>query len=87
MLNDEGLRHDHPNWCEVTGPTCPSGFDLSITGHFGIANARLIAASPDLLAVCQRIIAEHESDGEISIGCIEDARAAVKKATQPDEEA
>lgn len=41
---------------------------------------RIEDASPDLLAVCQRIVAEHDSDGEISIGCIEDARAAIAKA-------
>ena len=35
--------NEYPDWCEVTG-----GDGLSIIGHYGIANANLIAAAPDL---------------------------------------
>lgn len=45
---DPDVQRKHPKWCEVTGPD--DGPVLSITGHFGLANARLIAAAPDLLA-------------------------------------
>lgn len=41
----------HPHWCEVRSENnSPNGYPLSITGHFGISNARLIAAAPEMLA-------------------------------------
>lgn len=59
----------HPHWCEVTGPE--GGPYLSITGHFGIANARLIAAAPALLeaartgrSLCLAFIMAAEQRGE-----------------------
>lgn len=36
---------EHPRWCEITG----GDLEMSLTGHVGIANARLAAAAPDLL--------------------------------------
>jgi hypothetical protein len=44
-----------------------------------VANARLIAAAPDLLDALRRLMRE-EADGEFTIGLIEDARAAIAKA-------
>ncbi len=64
MMGDE-----HPNWCEVTGPEGEEY--LSINGHFGIANARLIAAAPDLLDALTNMLACSENDNE---GCIVDAQ-------------
>lgn len=46
----------HPKWCEVTG----GGFELSLTGHVGIANARLAAAAPDLFGELQKIVSSAE---------------------------
>ena len=43
------------------------------------ANARLIAAAPELLEACKRIVHE-DNTGEISIGAIEDCRSAIQKA-------
>ena len=43
------------------------------------ANARLIAAAPDLLAALQAVIAEHE-DG-YGLKCVEQVKAAIAKAT------
>lgn len=43
--------------------------------------ARLFAAAPDLLDVVERLLRE-DADGEYTIGLIEDARAAIAKATE-----
>ena len=45
----------------------------------GVANGLLISAAPDLLDVVKRLLREDEAD-EFTIGLIEDARAALKKA-------
>ncbi|MBI3524656.1 MAG: hypothetical protein HY066_09020 [Betaproteobacteria bacterium] len=44
-----------------------------------VANELLIAAAPDLVEVVQRLLRE-DSDGEYTIGLIEDARDAIAKA-------
>ena len=47
------------------------------------ANARLIAAAPDLLDACESVIdwwEEHENDGQVIPGHIQACMAAVKKA-------
>jgi len=43
------------------------------------ANARLIAAAPELLEACKRIVSE-DQNGEITIGAIKDCMSAIKKA-------
>ena len=48
------------------------------------ANARLIAASPDLLAALQAFVDEVE--GTFPFGSLTAARAAIAKATQPEPE-
>lgn len=47
------------------------------------ANANLIAASPDLLAVCQRLLeaVPYVSEYDVPIGLWDDLQAAVNKAT------
>lgn len=45
-----------------------------------LANARLIAAAPELLEVCQRLVRQWDEDESIYVGCVEDARAAIAKA-------
>lgn len=56
--NVETLRR-HPNWCEVTGPG-----DLSISGHFGIEGARVIAAAPDAIAALKSLLPEIDAEIE-----------------------
>lgn len=85
----------HPHWCEVRSENNgPNGYPLSIKGHFGISNAQLIAAAPDLLAALQELTArfnflsDKETAGagpihwrEIAAnGGINKARAAIAKA-------
>lgn len=46
------------------------------------ANARLIAAAPDLLAACQRIVdCEDKQPGANCEACVKLARAAIARAT------
>ena len=48
------------------------------------ANARLIAAAPDLLAACEALLASHKyGDGVGWQHARDKARAAIAKATQP----
>jgi hypothetical protein len=39
----------YPEWSEITGGSFDDENRLSVSGHIGIANARLIAAAPDML--------------------------------------
>ena len=57
----------------TTGWICDFDTDPSL------ANARLIAAAPDLLEALQAVIAEHE-DG-YGLKCVEQVKAAIAKAT------
>ena len=49
-------------------------------GSEGYANARLIAAAPDLLAAAQRINGRRERDQAIELGDLDRLRAAIEKA-------
>lgn len=59
------------------GPIVDGGIDTE-------ANARLIAAAPELLAACEAVIEEQSIGmyGAISNECIAQLRAAVAKATE-----
>lgn len=65
----------YPHWCEVTAEgLAPDGHTLSISGHMGIGNARLVAAAPDMLAALTAIAENPECYAAL-------ARAAIAKAT------
>ena len=49
-------------------------------GKEGIANRRLIAAAPDMMAALDRILEKFDDDESIQGHCICDARAAIAKA-------
>lgn len=92
--HEPGVDPKHPNWCEVTGPSMDpeSRFStLSISGHFGIANARLISAAPDLYEAADDVdafVSQSELDGAdervipvmMTLGTIRKFRAALLKA-------
>lgn len=68
----------------LTGqPICLVDYALTDKAE-ATANAKLIAAAPELLAACQRALAESEEDGEFGIGwkATDMLRAAVDKATK-----
>ena len=44
-----GPQEGHPEWCEVVSEADQKYNRMSVSGHCGIANARRIAAAPDLL--------------------------------------
>ena len=68
----------HPHWCEVASKNLgPNGFRLSINGHFGIANARLIAAAPDMLAALKNI---ENDDAHMPSTAWDLIQAAISKA-------
>lgn len=84
------MKHTPGPW--KVSPTSHHAHDYRIDGPDGLmdfdadearANARLISAAPDLLAVCQRMLREIEFGGTnaTAIRCmIEDAKAAIAKA-------
>jgi len=80
----DGPCKKHPDWCEVTGGSFEDGSHLSINGHFGMANARLIAAAPDLLEAVRGFLLGCSSEKALAeiVGedVIRDARAALSKA-------
>ena len=49
------------------------------------ANARLIAAAPDLLAVVKELEQSADYWGDVPIGVVDRLRAAITKATKPAE--
>ncbi len=66
--------------CSV-GKTCVDGEYVELSASEQIANAHLIAAAPELLAVLQLIISYHD-DGNRNLHCedLEIARKAIAKA-------
>lgn len=78
-----------PNHVLVT-PGIATGFEAAEVE----ANARLIASAPELLSVCQALVADEpalvaiwdaDDDGKWD-ALVEQARAAIRKATEPSDE-
>jgi len=68
-----GCRH-------VFGPNQPDGAQNLIGTITQDANARLIAAAPDLLEACRGMLRHLEREG-LQFDAMDDARAAIAKAT------
>lgn len=73
------IRARRPDGSEVQ--VCDAGSSVRGSGPTSAANARLIAAAPDLLAACMELVAQgedtmrHHDDGALKA-----ARAAIAKA-------
>ena len=82
---------EHPEWRSVIGPIADDYSRMMVSGHIGEANARLIAAAPELLEALKALdcsdilgIAESCSSGMPNFEFVRDrinaARAAIAKA-------
>lgn len=90
MRNKPGWNPDNPEHCDwaIYGPSYRVGLLEQIRPWCGEqeneANARLIAAAPDLLAACEIIAKvfspEHKGMGADAIAVVKQARAAIAKA-------
>ena len=88
-LHDKDAREEqvrlHPDWRCIEGGTHDGGF-VHISGHFGDANARLIAAAPDLLSIAKQWAAidggawHVERHAAEKAELLADTRAAIAKA-------
>jgi len=78
--------NDHPLYVRAPGGGTVAHCDEAFHIHRGDANARLIAAAPDLLAACKQMVSEFESIA-VTLGAdtsknpvLVAARAAIAKA-------
>lgn len=68
-------------WAAVLAHVYEKGPDTDIEPGADMANARLIAAAPDLLAACEALVAARWHDADY--GAIKErARAAIRKAKE-----
>ena len=83
-VNDKIGSVDDCNWVEIWAPKeGDNGLPfIACKHHDQLANARLIAAAPDLLAVCQRLAesAAYWSEYDVPLGIVADLQAAIGKA-------
>jgi hypothetical protein len=56
---------------------------VCFSGYFGDINPNTFAAAPDLLAALTRLYSAIDSNVELTPTVLEQARAAIAKATQP----
>ena len=75
--DDQVLDLFSPEYFFIDGP----GADVH--GHMTIADARLIAAAPDLLSLVQELeeSAKYWSEYDVPLGIVDRLRAAIAKAT------
>ena len=76
----EVARYRHPDWWEVRSNPDKDYRSMGVSGHIGEANARLIAAAPDLLEALEDVVKQvlgAEADMWLDI---KQARAAIAKA-------
>ena len=85
------MNHSPAPWAIVDSVPCSEigyravldadGFTICDPSPMGEANARLIAAAPDLLAALQLIEIDKDGDGFICADAMPIIRAAIEKAT------
>ena len=69
-------RNQHPAVAK-----CDTTHGLGVWADVERANARLIAAAPDLLAALENILSRFDDDNlKLTVDAIQESRAAVKKA-------
>jgi hypothetical protein len=80
-------RHNHETICRVGYPfPCGTSSEVRSASEVLYANAKLIAAAPNLLAACEQALALLGTDEESANGCgdpievAHDLRQAIRKA-------
>jgi len=83
------MPHTAGPWTVKTHPNDPNAYDVYAGGtpitrgywaHNGAADARLIAAAPDLLFCCKKLLEAYEKRAAISEGWVSEIRAAIAQA-------
>jgi len=84
VIDLDWLPDEHPDWRCIIIESGDKHFRTRVSGHMGEANARLIAAAPDLLAALNRVLPQYvallNSCGLRSLSTVDQARAAIAKA-------
>ena len=73
----EVARYRHPDWWEVRSNPDKDYRSMGVSGHIGEANARLIAAAPDLLEALELLMYRSEIHDPKMLAI---AHAAIDKA-------
>jgi len=76
-INTNCQPAEYPEWFEVVSEYNAKYRRMVVNGHCGEANARLIAAAPDLLEALRDMVSDHASLSEATLAF---ARAAIAKA-------
>lgn len=78
---DPSARQKHPDHYFIQiGEIGTPGWKGSVSGHCGLANARLIAAAPDLLTAAKAVLQSSFAQNYVRISPFKELAEAVAKA-------